>query len=96
MSPPRYRIVVEGELGPRYAAAFDGMTVRADGGETELIGPITDSSHRYGLLERIASLGLRLHSLAPLEAENAKSGGQTRTQPAVVNHTDPGTDSKGP
>ena len=28
MSPPRYRLVVEGELGPRYATAFDGMTAR--------------------------------------------------------------------
>ena len=25
MSPSRYRLVVEGELGPRYASAFEGM-----------------------------------------------------------------------
>ena len=29
MSPPRYRLVVEGELGPRNATAFDGITARA-------------------------------------------------------------------
>jgi hypothetical protein len=69
VSPPRYRIVIEGELRPRYASAFDGMTLRAHDGETESIGSIIDPSHLQGLLERIAGLGLTLHSLTPLEAE---------------------------
>ena len=69
MSPPRYRIVIEGELGPRYASAFEGMTIRAGDGETELIGPIIDRSHLDGLLARIAGLGLTLHSVNPLEAD---------------------------
>ena len=73
MSPPRYCIVIEGELGPRYASAFDGMTIRAHDGETEIIGPIIDQSHLQGLLERIAGLGLTLHSVNPLEAENARA-----------------------
>ena len=90
MSPHRYRIVIEGELGPRYASAFDGMTLRAHDGETEIIGPIIDPSHLQGLLERIASLGLTLHSLTPLETENAEAGAQTQTQPAGINN-DPGT-----
>ena len=85
MSAPRYRIVIEGDLGPRFASAFEGMTVRADNGKTEIIGPITDSSHLHGLLERIASLGLRLHSLTPLETEATEPRGQTHTQPAGVN-----------
>ena len=79
MSSSCYRVVIEGELGPRYASAFDGMTVRAHNGKTEIIGPIIDSSHLHGLLERIASLGLRLHSLNPLETENTESGGQADT-----------------
>ena len=69
MPPPRYRIVVEGELGPRYASAFDGMTVRAHDGETDITGPIIDQSHLQGLLARIASLGLSLYSLTPLETD---------------------------
>jgi hypothetical protein len=76
MSPPGYRIVIQGELGPRYASAFDGMTVRVHDGETEITGPIIDQSHLHGLLERIASLGLTLHSLTPLEAENADADAQ--------------------
>jgi hypothetical protein len=70
MSPSRYRIVVEGELGPRYASAFEGMTLRSHDGETDITGPIFDQSHLQGLLARIASLGLTLRSLTPIETEN--------------------------
>ena len=81
MSTHRYRIVVEGELGPRYASAFDGMTVRAHHGKTEISGPIIDDAHLHRLLDRIANLGLRLDSLAPLETENTESVGDTSTHP---------------
>ena len=73
MSPHRYRLVVKGELGPRYASAFDGMTIRAHDGETDITGPIIDQSHLQGLIERIANLGLILHSLTPLETENGEA-----------------------
>jgi hypothetical protein len=96
MSAHRYRVVVEGELGPRYASAFDGMTLHAHDGETEIIGPIIDPAHLHGLVERIASLGLTLHSLTPLETENADAGARTQTQPAGLNDHDPGTTPKGP
>jgi hypothetical protein len=96
MPPPRYRIVVKGELGPRYASAFDGMTIRAQDGETEITGSILDSAHLQGLLERIAGLGLTLHSLTPLETEHPEAVAQTQTQPAGVNDHSPGATSKGP
>ena len=95
MSPPAYRIVIEGELGPRFASAFDGMTVRAHDGETEITGPIIDQSRLHGLLERIAGLGLTLHSLTPLETENADADAQAHTKLAGVNN-DAGANSKGP
>jgi hypothetical protein len=69
MSPGRYRIVVEEELGPRYLAAFDGLEVHAANGQTTISGPITDPSHLQGLLERIAGLGLTLSSVTPLDNE---------------------------
>jgi hypothetical protein len=96
MSPRRYRLVIEGELGLRYASAFDGMTIRAHDGETEITGPIIDPSHLHGLLERIAGLGLTLHSLTPAEPENAESDAQPHTQAAGVNDHNPRTHSKGP
>ena len=95
MSPHRYRIVIEGELGPRYASAFDGMTLRAHNGETDITGPIIDQSHLQGLIARIASLGLTLHSLAPLEAEDAQPDAQPHPQPAGVNDHNPGTQPAG-
>ena len=55
------------------------MTVRAHGGKSEIIWPIVDSSHLHGLLERIVSLGLRLDSLAPLEAAPRSHAANTHT-----------------
>jgi hypothetical protein len=72
------------------------MTLRAHDGETQITGPIIDQSHLHGLIARIASLGLTLHSLTPIETENAEADAPTRTQPARVNDHDPGANSKGP
>jgi hypothetical protein len=94
MSERRYRVVVEGELGSRYESAFDGMTISTGGGRTEITGPIIDSSHLHGLLERIAGLGLTVHSLTPLGAESAGSGAPPHTS-AGVNEHGPGANSNG-
>ena len=77
MSAEPYRLVIEGELGPRYAAAFEGMTVSAHDGTTEITGSIIDPAHLQGLLERIAGLGLRLRSVTPLDPENAQAAAST-------------------
>ncbi len=73
MSLTRYRLVVKGELGARYASAFEGMTISAHDGMTEITGGIIDPSHLQGLLERIAGLGLTLHSVTPLDTENGEA-----------------------
>jgi hypothetical protein len=96
MSAHRYRVVVEGELGPRYASAFDGMVLFAHDGRTEIIGPIVDPSHLHGLLDRITGLGLTVHSLTPLDSEHAQADAPTHTQEAEVTDSDPGANSKGP
>ena len=67
MSIGRYCIVVDGELGARYASAFDGLTVHSASGRTELTGQIIDRSHLQGILDRIAGLGLTLKSVNALE-----------------------------
>jgi hypothetical protein len=61
----RYRVVVEGELGPRYAAAFEGMRMECAERKTAIVGTITDQAHLHGLLEIIAGLGLTLVSVEP-------------------------------
>jgi hypothetical protein len=96
MSPLPYCLVVKGELGPRDASAFDGMKVRAHDGQTDITGPIIDQSHLQGLLERIASLGLTLHSLTPLETENSGADAKPHVQPAGGIDRAPRTTSKGP
>ena len=63
MDPVRYRIVVAGQLGPRYTGAFEGMTIEPGGENTAIVGRITDQAHLQGVLERIAGLGLRLVSV---------------------------------
>jgi hypothetical protein len=95
MSAHRYRIVVDGELGPRYASAFEGMTLSAHDGRTDITGPIIDPSHLQRLLERIAGLGLTLHSLTPLDPEGPPAAVPPPTPPAGVSH-DPRANSKGP
>jgi len=96
MSQARYQLVVKGELGPRFASAFDGMTIHAHDGETDITGPIIDQSHLQGLIERIASLGLTLYSLTPLETPNAETDARPHPQPAGIDHHNPGANSKGP
>ena len=67
MPASRYRLVVKGELGPLYASAFDDMEVESAGGRSMLVGSIEDQAQLLGLVERIASLGLTLVSVAPVD-----------------------------
>lgn len=67
MEPSVYRIVVEGELGPRYAAAFTEMRLRAVGGTTEIVGMVEDQAELQGLLDSVTALGLSLVSVTPLD-----------------------------
>ena len=73
MSTQTYRLVVKGELGARYASAFEGMTVSAHDGVTEITGVITDPSHLHGVLDRIAGLGLTLRSVTPLDTDDGEA-----------------------
>ena len=77
MSPANYQIVVKGELGVRYASAFEGMTISARDGITEITGTITDPAHLQGLLERIAGLGLTLRSVTPLDTAKGEAAAYT-------------------
>ncbi len=65
------------------------MTIFAHDGITEITGGITDPPHLQGLLERIAGLGLTLHSVTPLDTENGEAAAHTR-EPTDHDRT-PGT-----
>jgi hypothetical protein len=66
-------LVLEGELGPRFSALFEGMEVKSEGGETVVVGTIEDQAQLHGLLNRIASLGIKIVSLAPASAEETSA-----------------------
>ena len=73
MSSQQYSLIVDGELGPRSASAFEGMAISAHDGLTEITGPVVDSSQLLGLLERIAGLGLTLRSLTRLDSQSGQA-----------------------
>ena len=60
MTPRLYRIRVDGVLGDRFVAAFDGFRVEREAGCTLLSGICVDSSAVFGVLERVKALGLDL------------------------------------
>jgi hypothetical protein len=58
-----YRIVVRGELDPRFAHLFNGMQLEPGGGTTVLTGTVIDQAQLHGFIERIEELGLELLSV---------------------------------
>jgi hypothetical protein len=67
VKPTQYRIVVTGELGSRYATAFEPMRLTTRNGETEIVGLVEDDAELQGILETVAKLGLSLVSVTPVQ-----------------------------
>ena len=66
--PYTYQIKVKGRLGPEWSGWFDEFNISSQpDDETLITGQIEDQSALYGLLGRIASLGLPLLSVIRLE-----------------------------
>lgn len=62
-----YEIRVQGELTPRWSCWFAGHSVRTDGGDTVIVGPVDDQAALHGLLARIRDLGLPLLAVQVLD-----------------------------
>jgi len=61
---PEYEIRVEGHLGDRWEAWFDGLRLVAEeGGTTVIVGPVADQAALHGLLQKLRDLGIPLVSL---------------------------------
>ena len=72
--PSTYRITVEGHLGPRWSARFEGMTVSPEpGGRTAIHGPVTDQAALHSVLRMVSDLGLELISVARIEPTTSPS-----------------------
>jgi hypothetical protein len=62
-----YEIRVNGHLGSRWAAWFDGMNLTAEAdGTTVLRGPVVDQTALHGLLLKLRDIGIPLVSLTEL------------------------------
>ncbi len=60
-TPWIYEIRVEGHLGDRWSAWFEGLAIRNDPhGEATLTGPLRDQAALFGVLARIHDLNLPL------------------------------------
>ena len=72
-SATRYDIRIQGRLDPRWAARFDGLSMRHDAdGTTVLSGLVTDQAALHGLLSRIRDLALPLIAVTQVHATNER------------------------
>src|ERR1700760_826319 len=63
----RYQIRVAGQLAPRWAASFDGMTISpADDNATDIRGRVADQAALHAIFRTLADLGLTIISVAPM------------------------------
>jgi hypothetical protein len=75
-----YRIVVRSELSYKDAAAFEGMELETQDGDTLLTGEIIDQPHLFGILDRLNGLGLQLLSVQAL-TEDAHPSAERKREP---------------
>lgn len=63
-----YAIRIRGRLDrQRWAAHFEGMTIRvSDDGTTLIAGPVIDQAALYGLLRKVRDMGMPLISVVSL------------------------------
>jgi hypothetical protein len=61
----QYEIRLKGHLESRWAAWFDGLTLRHDSdGTTVIEGPVADQAALHGLLQKVRDVGVPLISVA--------------------------------
>ena len=71
----QYEIRVDGHLGTRWAAWFDGLAVTSESdGTTVLHGPIVDQAALHGLLQKLRDVGIPLISLRQVPPDKAPEG----------------------
>jgi hypothetical protein len=68
----RYEIRIKGRVSKETASAFEGLAVEVRPVETVLHGDISDQAALYGLLDRVADLGLELIEVRRLPEAPAK------------------------
>ena len=71
----QYEIRVNGHLGTRWAAWFDGLAIASEGdGTTVLRGSVLDQAALHGLLQKLRDVGIPLISLAQVPSDHTREG----------------------
>ena len=90
----RYEVRVKGRLDSRWAARFDGMSLRPEpGGVTVLRGLVVDQAALHGLLQRVRDIGLPLVSVTRVSDEDHPDPRAT-TEVRSVDRGTQGSDQK--
>jgi hypothetical protein len=70
--PARYRIRVQGRLGPEWSAWFGGLAISwQEPDQTILVGPVVDQAALHGILNSIRDQGLPLLEVLRLTPEES-------------------------
>ena len=68
----QYEIRVNGHLGTRWAAWFDGLAITSESdGTTVLRGSVVDQAALHGVLQKLRDVGIALISLKQVPSDNA-------------------------
>ena len=71
----QYEIRVNGQLGTRWAAWFDGLAITSErDGTTVLRGPVVDQAALHGLLQKLRDVGIPLISLTQIRSDTTLEG----------------------
>ena len=71
----QYEIKVDGHLGTRWAAWFDGLAITSEGdGTTVLRGSVVDQAALHGLLQKLRDVGTPLISLRQVPSDKTPEG----------------------
>ena len=71
----QFEIVVDGHLGARWEAWFDGFAItRAADGTTVLRGHVVDQAALHGLLQKLRDVGIPLISLVQVPSDQTPEG----------------------
>ena len=65
-----YGIRIQGHLGARWVAWFDGLSLTNEpDGTTLIFGPVADQAALHGLLQKVRDTGLPLISVTQIDAD---------------------------
>ena len=71
-APGHYEIRLKGHLAARWAAWFDGLSLRHESdGTTTIHGPVVDQAALHRLLTKVRDMGLPLVSVSRIENDQA-------------------------